>query len=133
MRTIDEAIIHCSDTFADMDTTAADIDRWHKAKGWRKIGYHFVVRRSGAVEKGRDVNEVGSHCYGHNENSVGICLIGGRGADGLPEDNFTPEQIANARELVRQLKMVHPILRVVGHNYYNKAKACPCFDVTKIL
>lgn len=133
MRTIDEIIIHCSDTYANMDTTAADIDRWHKERGWEKIGYHYVIRRSGKVEPGRDLFQMGAHCYGHNEHSVGICLVGGKGEDGGPEDNFTPEQKAAARKLVRDLKFDWPILSVVGHNHYNKAKACPCFDVREIL
>ena len=40
----DTIIIHCSATRAGQDFTAADIDRWHRQRGFRSIGYHFVVR-----------------------------------------------------------------------------------------
>lgn len=133
MRSIEEIIIHCSDTYASMNTTAADIDRWHRQRGWKGIGYHFVILRNGVVEEGRDILRIGAHCEGHNEHSVGICLVGGKGENGQPEDNFTSEQKASARRLVHDLRMDWAILKVVGHNHYNKAKACPCFDINEIL
>ena len=55
MRKITLIIIHCSATRAGQDFTAADIDRWHRQRGFRSIGYHFVVRLDGTVEPGRDV------------------------------------------------------------------------------
>ena len=48
----DTIIIHCSATRAGQDFTAADIDRWHRQRGFRSIGYHFVVRLDGTVEPG---------------------------------------------------------------------------------
>lgn len=51
----DTIIIHCSATRAGQDFTAADIDRWHRARGFRSIGYHFVIRLDGTIEPGRDV------------------------------------------------------------------------------
>ena len=55
MRKIDSVIIHCSATKAGMDFSVADIDRWHRAQGMNGIGYHYVVRLDGTVEKGREV------------------------------------------------------------------------------
>ena len=52
----DTIIIHCSATRAGQDFTAADIDRWHRARGFRSIGYHFVIRLDGTIEPGRDVS-----------------------------------------------------------------------------
>ena len=57
MRKIDSVIIHCSATKAGMDFSVADIDRWHRARGMNGIGYHYVVRLDGTVEKGN------SHIY----------------------------------------------------------------------
>ena len=48
-------VIHCSATKASMNTDAKEIDRWHRQRGWRKIGYHWVIRRDGVVEEGRDL------------------------------------------------------------------------------
>ena len=44
MRKIDSIIIHCSATRAGLDFTAADIDRWHRERGFNGIGYHYVIR-----------------------------------------------------------------------------------------
>ena len=49
-----------------MDYTAADIDKWHRQRGFRKIGYHFVIKLDGKIEKGREENEMRAHCLGEN-------------------------------------------------------------------
>ena len=58
------------------DTTAAQIDAWHRAQGWNKIGYHYVVRMDGTVEEGRLLSEVGAHVRGLNRQAIGICFTG---------------------------------------------------------
>ena len=71
MRNIDSIIVHCSATKAGQDFTATDIDRWHRERGFNGIGYHYVVRLDGKLEKGRDVSLAGARCRGWNERSVG--------------------------------------------------------------
>ena len=58
----DTIIIHCSATRAGQDITAADIDCWHRARGFWSIGYHYVIRLDGTIEPGRDVTLDGAHC-----------------------------------------------------------------------
>lgn len=134
MRDIDKIIIHCSATQEGKEISAATIDKWHKARGWRGIGYHFVVALDGTIEYGRALNKVGAHVKGHNKGSIGICYIGGveaeRGANGkwIAKDTRTPEQIATLLELLRVLKKLHPGVTIHGHNEF-AAKSCPCFDV----
>lgn len=129
MRKIKEIIVHCSATPEGRDYTVADIDRWHKQRGWKGIGYHYVVYRDGSVHKGRDVSEIGAHCEGHNGNSIGICYIGGCAADGkTPKDTRTPAQRAALRDLVELLKSEYTNATIHGHREF-AAKACPCFDV----
>ena len=131
MRQIKEIILHCSATAEGRDYTVEDIDRWHKARGWRGIGYHYVIYRDGSVHPGRPVEQIGAHCTGHNANSIGICYIGGLAADNkTPKDTRTPAQIQALRELVVELKKKYPGARVHGHNEF-AAKACPCFNVRK--
>ena len=136
MRKINEIIIHCSDTPAGEDFSAADIDRWHKERGWACIGYHYVVRLDGTIEKGRDLSRAGAHCSGHNANSIGVCYIGGRSARGVAPvtyyDTRTEAQKKALRSLIADLrKRFGANLKVVGHRDYNKGKLCPCFDVEK--
>ena len=73
-----------------MNTDAAEIDRWHRERGWLKIGYHFVIKRDGTIEEGRHVDEVGAHAKGHNSTSVSVCMIGGVAEDNVQEaeNNF---------------------------------------------
>ena len=111
MRKIDLIIIHCSATREGKDFRAADIDRWHRQQGFKSIGYHFVVRLNGEVERGRPIAEVGAHCKGHNATSIGVCYIGGLAADGkTPKDTRTVEQRKAMRNLVKTLKHVFPKL-----------------------
>lgn len=129
MRKITKIIIHCSATPEGRDYTIADIDRWHKQKGWKGIGYHYVVYRDGSVHSGRSIEEIGAHCTGQNANSIGVCYIGGLSADGkTAKDTRTPKQKEALRDLVKHLQMKYPNASIHGHNEFAN-KACPCFDV----
>lgn len=132
MRPIDTLILHCSATPPDMDIGVAEIDTWHKAQGWKRIGYHFVIRRNGTVERGRPLAQVGAHVEGHNRRTIGICLVGGvrdHGRHPLVENNFTPAQWAALRALVVDLLGRFPKAGVIGHRDVEPHKACPSFDV----
>lgn len=109
-----------------MDIGAREIDKWHRAKGWLKIGYHFVIRRNGMVETGRDLMEPGAHARGYNHKSVGVCLVGGD--EIMTNDDYTPEQWLALGLLLSKLKGQFPGARIIGHNEI-AAKACPSFDV----
>ncbi len=131
MRKIDSIILHCSATPEGKDFTLEDIDRWHRQKGFAKIGYHYIIYRDGTVKTGRLVNEVGAHCVGHNLHSIGICYIGGCAADGkTPKDTRTPQQKASLQQLLTQLHREFPEAKLYGH-YQFAHKACPSFVVTQ--
>lgn len=130
MRTITEIIVHCSATKPSMDVGADWIRKIHvRQNAWKDIGYHYVIRRNGAVEDGRPLEKVGAHCNGHNTGTIGICLIGGISETGRPENNFTPAQFDSAQLLIDVLVTRYPtIVKLSGHNRYAN-KACPSFDV----
>ena len=60
----------------DDDHSAKEIDQWHKNAGWSMIGYHFVIRKNGSIERGRPEWTIGSHAYGENFHTLGIHLCG---------------------------------------------------------
>lgn len=130
MRPINEIILHCSATKEGKNFTIKDIDEWHRQRGFKCIGYHYVIYLDGTVHKGRDESEVGAHCSGHNSFSIGICYIGGLDAKGKPKDTRTDKQKAAIKSLVAELKLKYPAAKIHGHNEFAN-KACPCFDVKK--
>lgn len=137
----DYIVIHCSATPPGMDIGADDIRRWHTDKppagrGWKDIAYAEVIRRNGVSEEGRDLdpaipaaNEIGAHVLGYNDKSIGICLVGGVGENGDPENNFTPVQMLSLKRSLKFYKALFPEAEIVGHRDLDPGKACPSFDV----
>ena len=128
MRSINEIIVHCAATREGRDFTVEDITRWHKARGFATIGYHYVIYRDGSIHEGRPLEQIGAHCVGHNKHSIGICYIGGCASDGkTPKDTRTPEQKEALLALLRRLKARFPNATIHGHRDF-AAKACPSYD-----
>ena len=126
---IEKIIIHCSYTPPERDIGVDTIRQWHtKDNGWSDVGYHYVIRRDGSVEPGRDPLTPGAHTKGHNHNSLGICLVGGMSAGNMPECNFTRAQWEALNKLTTHLVAIHHAT-VHGHNEFDHNKSCPTFDV----
>lgn len=125
MRDIKQIILHCSASDR-VDQTGAMIDLWHMARGFKSpkgvhIGYHYFIRRDGALDGGRYVEEVGAHAEGKNVNSIGICLSG--------LTAFSSNQFATLTTLLQTLKQIYPAATLHAHNEFNKGKTCPVFDI----
>lgn len=142
MKTIRKLVVHCSATKATADIGADTIRLWHKRQGWVDIGYHYVIKRDGTVEKGRPDTMVGAHVSGHNSDSLGICLIGGIAPNGKAENNYTDAQFDALETLLDRLSGEHPGATILGHRDLSPdknrdgkitpnewVKECPCFDV----
>jgi len=127
MRAIKKIIVHCADTPEGRDDRAADIRRWHKAKGWSDIGYHYVIDLDGTIEPGRPIETAGAHCTGHNADSIGICYVGGCDKAMKPKDTRTDEQKASLIVLLKYLVAKYPGTKIYGHRDFAQ-KACPSFD-----
>lgn len=128
MRQINKIIIHCSDTPEGRPNTVADITAWHKQRGFRTIGYHYVIYLDGQIVEGRPIESVGAHCPSHNRDSIGICYIGGRTSDMKEfKDTRTPEQKKSLVELITALRTQFPDAKVYGHRDF-ACRACPCFN-----
>lgn len=130
MRTINKIIIHCSATPEGREVTVDDIRRWHLQRGFKDIGYHYVIYLDGSVHEGRKIESAGAHCNGQNSNSIGVCYVGGCDKAMKPKDTRTAAQEASLVKLVKSLKARYPGATVHGHNEFS-AKACPSFDVQK--
>lgn len=137
VRPINYFYVHCSDTRPSQDIGAEEIREWHmRDRGWSDIGYHYVIRRDGTLESGRDLDndgdvdeEIGAHVFGHNADSIGVCLVGGSGGD----FNFTFKQLDCLRELVAYYRIRYPGIEVLGHrDAPGVMKQCPNFDVRSL-
>jgi N-acetylmuramoyl-L-alanine amidase len=131
MRDINKIIIHCAATPEGVDHSVEEIEKWHIERGFRKIGYHYIISIDGKIYTGRDEDEIGAHCQGYNKNSIGICYIGGLAKDWkTPKDTRTEEQKQALLFLLKKLKSKYPNATIHGHREFAN-KACPCFDVQK--
>jgi N-acetyl-anhydromuramyl-L-alanine amidase AmpD len=117
-RSTNRVIVHHS---ASSDVSAATIHGWHLNQGWSGIGYHFVIRRNGNIERGRELSAIGSHSGPKgNGDSVGVCLTGN-----FEIDKPTAAQINSLVWLItRYLEPRYGSLQVVGHSDV-MATACP--------
>jgi len=123
-------VVHCSATENLSRFDWKSIDQMHRARGFSMVGYHFIIKKDGTIQKGRDLGAIGAHAVGFNNESVGICLIGGVNSKNESVDNFTKEQKESLIKLLDCLKIEYPSATVLGHKELpNVAKDCPCFDV----
>lgn len=131
MRTINGIVVHCSASPVSVGETAEMIDIYHRSLGWDSIGYHFVIELDGTVVVGRPEDTVGAHVFGHNEDTLGICYVGGRNENNTANvDTLNEEQALSLEILLFSLSMDWPLATIRGHrDYPNVAKDCPCFDV----
>ena len=127
MRSITMVVIHCSAVRPDQLSSVAQIDSWHRERGFKfGVGYHYVIRRDGSIEAGRPEWMVGAHCVNHNKYSIGVCYEGGLDARGQPADTRTAAQKATLRRLLTDLHRRYPRAVIVGHHDLNPQKECPC-------
>ena len=79
MDEVNSIVIHHSATETGCSKVFRALHRG--VNGWIDIGYHYVIGNGslsadGEIESGRPVWAVGAHTRWHNENSIGICLVG---------------------------------------------------------
>lgn len=143
MRLIKKIIVHCSASDNPKQASLESIKMFHTmpqwmkctwgkyrnvpCRGWDDIGYHYVIEDSGESRKGRPVERPGAHCYGHNKDSIGICLTG--------DQEFNIRQKESLKSEVKKLLKKFNLSEadVYPHNYFDENKTCPNFDVGKVI
>lgn len=114
--TTNKIIIHHADA---KECDAETINKWHIARGWNGIGYHFVVRKNGTIEEGRPIDTVGAHCTGQNVDSIGICFEGN-----FEVEHMEDLQLQTGKELIAYLRGKYGDIRVTKHRDF-MATSCP--------
>lgn len=133
-REVNELIVHIT---AGGNSSFESILNGHLAKGWKDIGYHFLII-DGEIYEGRDLEVIGAHCSAKNKNVGTIGYAFDNKGNDFKADAEYGEYISEADQaalerltayLIQQFGL--SIDKVSGHNDYDKGKACPCFKVRK--
>lgn len=130
-------VIHDSHTKPGIERIV-NVLRWQgRRMGLMEIGYHFIIDRDGHLTETRPMALIGTHTPGHDMDSIGVCLIGGRNELGQTEDNFTEDQKRTLFDLIRKLKRDYGGIAVAGHDelvqgrhrHKGRAVMCPACDM----
>lgn len=116
-------ILHCSDSEIPNQDVAM-INEWHLARGFDMIGYHWFITKSGDIQAGRRLSQMGAHCDGYNHCSIGICLAG--------KTSFEPAQFESLRNLLDLMHDEFPTATLHGHREFNEQKTCPNLDYSDL-
>jgi len=135
-RNTDLIVVHCAATKPSMDIGYDEIRKWHvEDNGWDDVGYHFIIRRNGDVERARPAGYQGAHAPAVNSRSIGICLVGGMAENGEPDNNFTLEQFLSLKDTIFMVMKKYPhIKEILGHSDVQDNKPnCPGFNLKEWL
>jgi hypothetical protein len=131
---LEALVVHHSGT--GLHTSVESIRRYHlapppKGRGFPDIGYHYLIGNLGEIHPGRPPDEVGFHAAGHNQRSLGLCVIGD---NTRPEHSWSFAQLDRLAEFVRYFRLFYPQARVLGHrDLPGAATLCPGLDVRELL
>ena len=130
-RNIKKIFVHCTDSQDSLDIGFREINEWHKKKGWLSksgisCGYHYIIRRDGRVERGRNDWENGAHVKGHNKTSIGVVWVGRNDMSQAQYDVLLPL----LRGLMNQYNV--DIENVLGHGEVDHFKTCPNLNMLKL-
>jgi len=139
-------VVHCllTDPSWHGPVSVDEVRRWHMdERGWADVGYHAIIRHSGAIEIGRDEGAVGAHAVGYNLDSLAVALEGGCDIHVEPrtdkltytetDRHFTSMQFRSLEAWIKGKLVVYPeITEICGHrDIPGVTKFCPSFDVRK--
>jgi N-acetylmuramoyl-L-alanine amidase len=143
-RDITEVVVHWTAHFLNQDIGAEEIHSQHKTDGWSGIGYHYVIRKDGTIERGRPLQKRGAHAKanGHNKYSIGVAFVGGytvNSNSGLANppygvESINSEQVKALRRFMSTFYKVWPGGQAWGHNDTDpQRKPDPGFSVPQFV
>jgi N-acetyl-anhydromuramyl-L-alanine amidase AmpD len=128
-------VVHSSQTTSAENLSAKDIDTLHRKDGLLSIGFHKIIKRDGTIEDGRNIDTCGVHVKTKgdvsNQNSIGVCLVGGKNSKEELDCNYTLAQFNSLHFLLVELKSHYGKVTVVGHRDVADT-SCPSFEVSEL-
>ena len=136
-RDITEVVCHWTETPTNKNIGSEEINNLHVDQGLNGIGYHYVIRRDGSIQRGRPVNIEGEHALDHNQRSIAVCFVGGIN---VPSETINITQFISVQSLTRSqfnsfdhfcraFYNVWPGGQVLGHSDIDNLTNDPGFDV----
>jgi N-acetylmuramoyl-L-alanine amidase len=138
-REITEIVVHWTETHTNRNIGSEEIHKFHLGQGLNGIGYHYVIRRDGSLQRGRPLDLKGQHSpvNNHDNFSVGVIFVGGIN---VPTETPNPENFVSALSLTRSqfntfdhicraFYLSNPGGQIVGHNDIDEEEFDPGFDV----
>ncbi len=114
-RKLSRIILHCTATPEGRHVSVDTIRNWHvKDRGWKDIGYHYVIYLDGSVHEGRPIEQVGAHTTGHNADSIGVVYVGGCDSKMKAKDTLNEAQEVAMVNLIEALRAAHGEMTLHG-------------------
>jgi len=131
-RDVDKIIVHWTETHTNRNIGSEEIDKWQEG-----IVYNLIIRRDGSIQRGLPFSKNGNHAPGYDENSLGVCFVGGINAPtGTPDyENFisaaslTRSQLNSFDHICKAFYAYYPGGTITGHNEVDETQEDPGFDV----
>jgi hypothetical protein len=138
-RDITEVVVHWTDTYSNANIGSEELNRTHLVLGFNGIGYHYVIRRDGSLQRGRPVNIQGQHAErnGHDRFSIGLAFVGGLNCpsetpnpgDYRSAKSLTRAQMNTFEQFCRAFYLEYPGGQIIGHNEIDPNEVDPGFEV----
>jgi len=124
-------IVDHSGTTPTIDIDVDNQDNRDRSKGFYGCRYHYVITREGEVQEGRTLDRVSPLTGIYDNESVTVCLVGGKNLEGEAEDNFTDAQKEALKQLITMSRKSNPNLQVLGRKEVRKQRTTgPALDLT---
>lgn len=131
-------VVHITATKANSSLTPKDVVNYHiHTLKWGRSGYSRIIDWDGKIHKTWKIDlsdglQPFEMTYGVgrfiNPVSVNICMMGGLDEYGRPKDTRTKKQKASLEQLIKEIVIECPEIKVAGHHQFSN-KACPCMSV----
>ena len=140
-RKVNSVVIHATETFTNKNIGAEEIDAIQKKLGEDEVGYHYVIRRDGRLQRGRPVEKEGSHCPtgNYDKTSIGIVMVGGINRAST-EQSFETSSASFTRAQYNTLEQFLQVFynnfsggEVFGHSDIEIDELDPYFDVSEYI
>ena len=136
-REITEVVCHWTETPTNKNIGSEEINNLHVDQGLNGIGYHYMIRRDGSIQRGRPVNIEGEHAINHNQRSIAVCFVGGINVPSetinltqyISSSSLTRSQFNSFDHFCRAFYNVWPGGQIVGHSDIDTLTNDPGFDV----